>query len=240
MTLTTTQKQVGFSLFTVCIYALFFGWKFALIISATILWHEMCHLFMARYLKYPTNGLYLLPFIGGVSFVSGRYKSYADQAKIVFAGPVGGSLLGFLLAGFGLRFHQLYLLQAAYCNLFVNLANLAAPFSFIDAGQLMNTITYSISKKLGVICCVGSTILGTIVILFFNPIIALMVAYFGGRTAWQEIKNWQAYRDGKFHQCTYDYLFPPKALTKKQMAILLVSWASALMVMCSTMYFLHS
>jgi hypothetical protein len=237
-----SKKQIGLSLLTVAIYTVLFGWKLAILISATISWHEMSHLWAAKRLKLSTGSFTLIPLIGGVSFITERYKSYAQQCFVVIMGPIGGSLLGFALAGIGLLLHQPSLIWAAYWNLFVNLANLALPISgILDAGQLMNCITYSINKTLGVIGYCLSTLVGVVLLfVFFSPLLAAVILYFGGQSAYKEFKNWQAYREGKFHLCSYEYLLPPKALSIKQILTVMTCWLISIGVMGSTMVYLHA
>jgi hypothetical protein len=106
---------------------------------------------------------------------------------------------------------------------FLNIFNLL-PLSFMDGGQLMGTISYSLNKTLGMVLNTASTIFAVIFIWKYNPMISALVVLFGGATVFREITNWKNYRKGKTYLCDEDYLNPPTALSKKEMAATIIGW----------------
>lgn len=231
-----TLKQLLFSIFTVVIYSIIFGWKIALLISITIGWHESSHLLAARHLKLKTGGFTLIPFFGGVSFVSERYKSYKQQIIVVLAGPIGGGILGLLVALVYAITGLSWLAVAASWMLFLNVANLI-PLSFCDGGQLLGAITHSINRTLGMVLNTISTLVAVVLLWFLNPVIAMMIIIFGGSSVITEITNWKNYRAGKTYLCTSSYLNPPKSLSNKEMITTLGIWITTIIILGSAMIY---
>jgi len=79
------------------IYALIFGWKFAIAIVYLIFVHEMGHLYAAKKMKLPTTPAIFIPFLGAAIGMKEMPKNAKDEAYIAYMGPVFG-LLAFLPA----------------------------------------------------------------------------------------------------------------------------------------------
>lgn len=219
-----TKKQIGFAAFTYLIYTLLVGWKAALLLVVGVGFHEYSHLWAAKRMGMATKGFFLVPFMGGVALVDGKYKTYAQQVFVVLAGPVGGGLLA-LATGVAYLFTGIpFLAAAAAWMCFLNLFNLL-PLSFMDGGQLLGTITYSLNKTLGMVCYTASTVVALFVLWHFNPVIAVIIGLVGGAGVVSEIRNWLNFRKGITYLCTEEYLNPPTALTKGQMALTVSGWA---------------
>jgi Zn-dependent protease len=227
-------KQLGSLLFTFVIYSLFINWKAAILIMIAIGFHEGCHLWAAQYLKLKTQGFFMLPFVGGVALVADRYKTLGQQAFVVLAGPIGGGALALVVAGAYYVTGWPILAVAAIWMLMINLFNLL-PLSMLDGGQLLNTLTYSINRTLGLVVYGISSIVAPFVIWKFNVTLALMVAFFGGVSLHQEYKNWKAFRSGAYHLCTEEYLNPPKKLSRWQIVGTIGSWIVAAAIMLIAM-----
>jgi putative peptide zinc metalloprotease protein len=220
-----TQKQLGWAAFTFLVYTIFFGWQLALCFVIAVGFHEACHLWAAHKLKLSTKGFYLVPFMGGVAFVADRYKSYGQQAFVVLAGPVGGGLLAIAIAILYWFTGVPILAAAATWMLYLNLFNLL-PFSFMDGGQLLDTLTFSINKTLGVFLHILSTIVAVIVLIkFFSPVIGFLVAVFGSSSAIRQFTNWNHYRKGDTYLCDDNFLYPPKRLSVLQWVGTALCWA---------------
>src|SRR5512142_2482919 len=94
-----TQKQV-FSIFlTFIVYCLLVPWQAALLLVVAVGFHESSHLWAAHKMGLQTKGFYLVPFMGGVAFINGPYRTLGQQAFVVLAGPFGGGLLAAVTAG---------------------------------------------------------------------------------------------------------------------------------------------
>jgi hypothetical protein len=186
-----------------------------------------------------TKGFYLVPFLGGVALVADRYKTYGQQAFVVLAGPVGGGLLALVTAGTYYITGIPFLAAAAAWMCYLNIFNLF-PLSFLDGGQLMTTITYSLNRTVGVVLYTLSSVIATFILWRFNPALSIMVGVLGGMSVASEIRNLMAWRRGDTWLCSDSWLNPPKALTKKQMLLTVLGWAATAVLLGFAMHILKT
>lgn len=221
--LTTLHRQILLAFFTFFVYALVFNLKLSIILMAAIGFHECCHLLAAKRMGLKTGGIEFIPFVGALSYVLEKYKTYAQQAFVVLAGPIGGGLFAVItyvifyitkIPAFG---------TAAKLMTWINLFNLL-PLSFLDGGQVMNTITFSINEKLGIVLKVVSTIVAVIVIWALNPIISVLVFIYGGYDCYKEISSWYYKSKGKSFLVSNNYSFRPGALSTQQILYVTGAW----------------
>lgn len=225
-----TGRQWVWIASTYLIYSFIFGWSIAAAFVVAIGFHEYCHLLMAHRLGMPTRGFTMLPFIGGMAYATGQYKSLWNQAKIVFAGPIGGGLLAFLTFGVYLITNSVWFSTVAFYMAILNLFNLL-PLAFMDGGQLMNTITYSINRKIGLRIAMGSTIVAVLLIGWFNPILAVFVGILGLMHIKREYRNQKFMAEGKSWMCTPDFLNKPYPLNKKQIRNVSIIWIVSILTL---------
>lgn len=221
--LPVSLKQMLSIIGTLAIYCVFFGWKAAALIVITIGFHEMCHLAAARYLNLPTSGWVLVPFMGGVSFISGEYKRYTQKVFVVFAGPIGGGALALLVGAMYFFFRQEWMRQACAFMLFVNAFNLL-PLSFLDGGQLINAINTSINKTLAMVYYIASTFMAVMIFSRYNFFLAIIIGLIGGIDCASEYNNWKFFRAGKTYLCTDSYLNPPQLLSRNLILKTIFVW----------------
>jgi hypothetical protein len=226
-----TNKQIALTLFTLALYTFLLGWKIALVISFTISFHEYSHILAARYLKLKTGGFSLIPGVGGLALLLEQPKSQAQQATVSLAGPIGGGVLALIVFGIYCATGVPFWGATACWMLFVQLINLAPLTSVLDGGQVMNAITYSISRKLGLIMNIISMVVGLIFFLFWNVLIAFFLLFFGGTQLSREYQNWKHYKAGEQYLCSNNYLYPPRSLNKKEMALTIGTWIAAVIVL---------
>lgn len=126
----------------------------------------------------PTKGWYAIPFLGGAAIAEEAYKTYADNAFVALAGPIGGLLLaiatyvGYLATG-------LPLLAAAACWMaFLNLFNLA-PISMLDGGQVVRSIAISIHENVGIAFMFVSSIACIMLLFAFHIGLMAFIATLG-------------------------------------------------------------
>lgn len=221
--LTYQQKQIGSVLLTFLVYTLLINWPVALLMVVAVGFHEYSHLFAASKLGLKTKGFFLLPFMGGVAFIADEYKTQKQNAIVALAGPAGGALLA-LVTFFAYKVTgNVWLGQATAWMCLLNLFNLL-PLSFMDGGQTMGTIMYSLNRSLGFYCLAGSTVLALVVLLYLNPLLAFIVFIFGGRQVFHEWYYLKAYKSGDYHLCPDYYLNPPKSLSKTDMIMVVIGW----------------
>ena len=237
--MSTRMKQIGFAIMTFAVYMAIINWKVALLLTVGVGFHEYSHLWAAKRLGLATKGFYLVPFMGGVAFITDRYKRYSQQSFVVIMGPVGGGLLALVTAGAWYLTGLPFLAAAASWMCFLNLFNLL-PLSFMDGGQLMDTICYSVNRTFGMVLHIISTVVAGVVLWHFNPVIAGLVIFLGGGSLIVEIKNWDNFRKGKTWLCSDAYLNPPAPLSKKEMSLTATSWLVTLLILGATRYYLSA
>jgi Zn-dependent protease len=232
-----TNKQIALTLFTVALYTFLLGWKIALVISFTISFHEYSHILAARYLKLKTGGFSLIPGVGGLALLLEQPKSQAQQATVSLAGPIGGGVLALIVFGIYCAMGSSFWGATACWMLFIQLANLI-PVSILDGGQVLNSITYSYNRKLGMWINAVATGLAFLFFMFRNPFIAFFIMFLGGSAVQREFRNYKHFQAGERYLCDNNYLYPPKTMNKRQVAAVLTVWAAALFVLGSPMYWL--
>ena len=224
-------KQFCFSMLSPIIYSFFIGWKLAIILTITIAWHEYSHLLAAKFIKIKTGGFILIPFVGGAAFILEKYKAYWQNAFVALAGPIGGMILAVFITLMWKITNIQILAPIAFYMSIINVFNLA-PLSFLDGGQVLDTLTYSINRTFGMVLHIASTVFAAVVITWkLNPTIGIMIIMFGGASIITEIKNWRAYRSGNKHLCTNDYLYPPKLLDWKQALAVVAVWMATIAIL---------
>lgn len=219
-----TMKQIGMGLLTLVIYSAVIGWDNALILIAAIGFHESSHLLAAYKLGFRTKGFYLIPFVGGVALIEGRYRTLWQQAQVVLAGPMGGGLLAGVTALAWFFTKSAFLGKAAGIMCLLNLFNLL-PLSFMDGGQLLGTITYTVNRTLGFVCLAVSTTIAGAFLLMNAPLLGILIIVIGGKSVLREFHNWNNYRKGDTFLCTDDYLYPPATLTGAELPLTIGAWS---------------
>jgi len=174
------------------VYAWFFSsWKMSLIICLLLIWHECGHLYTAKFLGYKSKGILLIPLFGGLTFIVGPHQKYSNKAAIALAGPVSGLLqsvlcyLAYMISGSNVW-------GVAACIIaIVNLFNLI-PLSFFDGGQVLESITYSISKKTGMIAMNAVLIIALPVTYYFNQFLFIALMLFAPSMVIKGYHRWKA------------------------------------------------
>jgi membrane-associated protease RseP (regulator of RpoE activity) len=223
-------------LLTFCIYSWVINWQIALLIVVAISFHEQCHLWAARKLGLKTNNFIMIPFIGGISFTE-AVKSSWHRALIVLAGPLLGSLLAILPFVAWLITGNGFLLSATYWILILNVVNLL-PLGFLDGGQVMDTITYSINESVGFYCRTVSAVMATIFLYYLNPILAGFVGYFSLSSVYREYQMRKHMSSGRTWMCADWFLNRPERMNSKQIRLIGSVWFGSVVIMGVLIYVL--
>lgn len=138
---TSASSRVGAALVTGALtYASFiylFDWMFAAILLVLLLIHEAGHALAMRWVGLPVQGIYFIPFFGGVAVSAAPHKNEAERGFVALMGP-GFSLLttgGFVIAALATGeplFEHLALVSAI-----LNGLNLA-PVLPLDGGHVVD------------------------------------------------------------------------------------------------------
>lgn len=115
-----------------------FDWKFAAVLLVLLLVHEAGHALAMRWVGLPVQGIYFIPFLGGVAVSAGRHRSEAERGFVALMGP-GLSLLttGAFLAAAVATGEPLFQ-QLALVSAILNGLNLA-PVLPLDGGHVLDS-----------------------------------------------------------------------------------------------------
>lgn len=217
--MTRFQKQLLSYAVTFAIYASIINWQVALILMIGIGFHECGHLWAAKRLGFNNQGFYLFPFVGGIALTEGNYRRYSQKAFVAIMGPVFGLVLTAVAFGVFLLTGNLVIGQAASWMALINLFNLI-PLSQSDGGQILESITFSYSEKIGVILMGISTVVAVVWLITIAPVLACLVAIFGGQYLVQVYKNYQLRAKG------YGYMLTPlpKPQNRKELTYTILSY----------------
>lgn len=213
--------QIGLILVNLIIYMFFLKIETAILLVISIIMHEYSHILMAKYLKLKTAGFYMLPFLGAFAIINDKYTTYNQKIYVSLAGPIGGSLLGFITIIIYYITGNYFFGAATMWVFYFSLFNLA-PISLLDGGQVLDSIAYSFNETLGFIISIVSTVVGVVILYFFNSFIAGFIAVFGGLQIYLNYKDWrlnQALLKLKAENLIKER---PKALTYKEIAYTLI------------------
>ena len=220
----------------------------AMLIIVGVSVHECSHLWAADKLGFKLKGFALYPYFGGVAKADGKFKSYGEQAFLVLMGPIGGGILAIATV---ILYHFVpnqFIGAAGVWLCILNLFNLL-PLSFMDGGQLLDTITYSINKYVGVSFKILSTLIAFVVLFKLNVVIAIVVLLYGLdiyiecrsyiRARYKSLINIpeiKCYMNNAYQLIPERYIDLPKALTTKQVIFVIGSWVVTAIMLLTAMY----
>jgi Zn-dependent protease len=176
-------KAAGLMLLSVGVYALVFGWWYAVGFVLLLLVHEMGHYVVARRLGLNVGLPTFIPFMGAWIALKDQPLSVEQEARIAFAGPFYGTLGATAVLAVALYQKSGLLMALAYAGFFINLFNLI-PVTPFDGGRIVAIL----SPK---VWFVGAPILAGVFILIPSPMflmILLLLAptiYASLRAAWR-------------------------------------------------------
>jgi Zn-dependent protease len=158
-------------LLAIGVYAIAFGWRYAVGIVAMLLLHEMGHYVAARQRGMNVGMPTFIPFVGAWVELKDRPHDAETEAYIGLAGPLlgtVGAIAAWYLAHDG-GIH--WLLAVAYTGFFINLINMI-PLPPLDGGR----ITAVLSPRIWLL---GVPIIGVLLWVHFSMIL-LLVAILAG------------------------------------------------------------
>ncbi|HBI04710.1 MAG TPA: site-2 protease family protein, partial [Paenibacillaceae bacterium] len=77
---------------SVWVYALFYGWKFAVALVYLLFVHEMGHLMAAKKKGIKTSPAIFIPFLGALIGMKEKPKDAQTEAFVAYGGPLFGFL----------------------------------------------------------------------------------------------------------------------------------------------------
>lgn len=121
-------------------FLMLFDWTSAAILIALILIHEVGHVIAMRQMGHAIQGIYFVPFMGGVAVSQDSYANEGERGYIALMGP-GFSVLTTAMLAFFAHHHpeQPLLSQAAYLSAILNAFNLL-PVLPLDGGHVVGSL----------------------------------------------------------------------------------------------------
>jgi len=219
-----TQKQWFYLLASLALYTVYFSWQTSLAIVGTLLFHENCHIWVGKKYGLTSEGITLIPLVGMIANMSGELKTRWQSVWVSMAGPVGGGLFGLLVAILFFITKVHWLSSLAILMVMINLGNLV-PASIVDGGKIFDAVAFSINETVAVWYKIISTLLLTVVLLKFAPLLAMFIGIIGGMDAYKHYMMWKARKDFNYGGLSHQDIFPPKPLTLKEGIIVMSAWA---------------
>ena len=165
---------------SIAAYALIWGWSFAVGFVALLFLHEIGHVIQLRREGIRASAPMFIPFLGAVVTAKSMGDDAAAEARVGLAGPVLGTLATLVPLGIWLATGNEFWQALAYVGFFLNLFNLL-PVLPLDGGRAMAALSPWV-------WLVGYAGLIALTIVFFNPILLLILA-FGG---FELFNRWKA------------------------------------------------
>lgn len=166
----------GSMLLSIAVYALAYGWRFAVGFVALLFVHEMGHFIAARQRGLPVGWPTFVPFLGAWIEMKQLPHDAETEAYVGLGGPLAGTLGALVVYYIGRNGQVPWLLALAYAGFFLNLFNLI-PLSPLDGGR----ITQVISPRLWLL---GVPVLGAVFLWRPSPLLVL-IGVLAGWQLWQ-------------------------------------------------------
>jgi Zn-dependent protease len=129
-----------FALFlSIWFYALFFGWKFGIVLVLLILVHELGHYMTFRNFGIAADLPFFIPGLGAFVAARGPAPSLTIEAVAALAGPVYGLFAAGVCYAVAVNLHEPFWFAAAYTGFFLNAINLL-PVPPLDGGGIAAAI----------------------------------------------------------------------------------------------------
>jgi len=148
---------------TVAVYAMIWGWWFALGFVILIFIHENGHMYAAKMVGLPVSKPVFIPFVGAFIALKEMPKNAREEALIGYGGPLAGTAGALACAGIYWSTGSAFWLALSYLGFFINLFNLA-PLGFLDGGRITSAVSYWLWIP-------GAVILTWLAFTMVNPII---------------------------------------------------------------------
>jgi len=120
-------------------YALFYGWKLAIVFVLLIAVHEMGHWVVIRGFGGVASLPYFIPGLGAFVAQKSPLRSADQDAYSALAGPLVGVAASAICWGFGFVLGDPFWTVAAYLGFFINLINLI-PVLPLDGGRVAGVV----------------------------------------------------------------------------------------------------
>jgi Zn-dependent protease len=160
-------KTGGTMILSIGVYAMAWGWQFAVGFVLLMLVHECGHLLAAKRIGLRVGAPVFIPFMGAIIALKEAPKNAWIESQVGIGGPLLGSVGAALCEGIFLWTGQPIFRALAYTGFFLNLFNLA-PVGFLDGGRIVTALSPWL-------WLVGLVIVGAMAFVHPNFILILIV-----------------------------------------------------------------
>ena len=133
-------KTGGSMLVTVGVYAMVWGWRFAVGFVVLIFLHECGHLIVAKKFGLKVSAPMFIPFLGAFILLKEAPRNAWMEACVGIGGPMLGSMAALFCHAVGIHFNIPLFIALAYIGYFLNLFNLA-PVGMLDGGRIVTALS---------------------------------------------------------------------------------------------------
>jgi Zn-dependent protease len=133
----------GTMLLSVAIYAITFGWLYAVGFVGLLLVHELGHFIVARQKGYDVGAPVFIPFVGAWISLKAEHMPPENEAEIALAGPILGSVGAFVCYLYAMHDGGRIWYAIAYAGFVLNLFNLI-PARPLDGGRVVRAVSEKI------------------------------------------------------------------------------------------------
>jgi Zn-dependent protease len=133
-------KTGGTMLLSIGVYAMAWGWRFAVGFVLLIFVHECGHLVLAKKFGLKVSAPMFIPFMGAFIALKEAPKNAWMEACVGIGGPFFGTLGSVACYALYPLTGNLLFVALAYSGFFLNLFNLA-PFGFLDGGRIVTALS---------------------------------------------------------------------------------------------------
>ena len=160
-------KTGGTMILSIWIYAMRWGWRFAVGFVVLMFVHECGHLMVAKRLGLKVGAPMFIPFVGALIALKEMPRNAWMEAQVGIGGPllgtVGAAVCYVIYAATGEPLFG----GLAYTGFFLNLFNLV-PIGFLDGGRIVTALSPWLWLA-------GTVIMGGMLFLHFNFIVLIIL-----------------------------------------------------------------
>jgi Zn-dependent protease len=160
-------KTGGSMILMIGVYAMMYGWQWAVGFVLLLFIHECGHVIVAKRLGLPVSAPVFIPFMGAFILLKETPKNAWIEAQVGIGGPLFGAAGAIVCYAIFVFTGAPLWAALAYSGFFLNLFNLA-PIGFLDGGRIVTAL----SPWLWV---VGTVIMVALLVMSFNPLLLLLL-----------------------------------------------------------------
>jgi len=162
-------KTGGSMILAIWVYALVWGWQFAVGFVLLIFVHECGHLIAAKRIGLKVGAPVFIPFMGALIALKEAPRNAWIEAQVGIGGPLLGTVGAAVCELIYLATGNLMYRGLAYTGFFLNLFNLA-PIGFLDGGRIVTALSPWL-------WLVGFAIMAAMMFQHFNFIVVLILIF---------------------------------------------------------------